>query len=672
MDIKIAYNDPQGMSQDGDAILRSLQNKSLPMIDLMVRESIQNSLDATLPNQSETKVNFSVGQFESEQLSKHFEEIQTILNTKYSGSNTFISVSDKNTSGLTGDFRTTDSKSLDKSNFQKLVFGIGKNQEKDGAGGSWGLGKTSYFRMGVGIVIYYTRVKVATGYEERLIVSLIESPKNKDRLLPQSGRGIAWWGEFSKENADIIYPITNSNKIQSILDIFGLQQYNNDETGTLIIVPYIKNTINEAKDTEDTKNFWEEDIPSKITMAVQRWYSPRIWNSNYQNYTQNSLLNCSVNDIPIINLEPTFNVIRELYSSAVTQKASNDKITIEPIKLPRTGMEKKEIPIGYLAFGEFERNDFKMTPPNNKPSPIKYIGEMNNNESDAINKKKSVIAYTRKPGMIVEYSVDGEWVPQNLSVDDDHILFGIFVPNSTGKLHESHQEKGYFNLEQYLRAVENADHANWVDEDGTTLVQRIKKYSSNCISEYYQENAGQEYSSAVAGLSRKFGQLMMPPKSFGKASTVQNKSKINNQSKTKNRLSDITVLSTKLLDESTAEVKFKVSIKQKNSSKLFVNLITQDGFMSRSEWIKNMGNQIPFPIQIKDMILLNVSGDKLNTSIRNFEDDNLEFYFDEANGEYIEIKTKLSEGIQIEGNLILDFFNKDYLPSLAIKTNNTK
>lgn len=672
MDIKIAYNDPQGMSQDGDAILRSLQNKSLPMIDLMVRESIQNSLDATLPNQSETKVNFSVGKFESEKLSEHFEEIQNVLNTKYSGSNTFISVSDKNTSGLTGDFRTTDSKSLDKSNFQKLVFGIGKNQEKDGAGGSWGLGKTSYFRMGAGIVIYYTRVKVEAGYEERLIVSLIESPKNKDRLLPQSGRGIAWWGEFSEENADIIYPITNSSKIQAILDIFGLQQYINNETGTLIIVPYIKNTINDTKDTEDTNNFWEEDILSKITMAVQRWYSPRIWNSNYQNYTQNSLLNCSVNDIPIINLEPTFNVIRELYSSAVNQKASNDKITIEPIKLPRTGMEEKEIPIGYLAFGEFERADFKMTPPDNKPSPIKYIGEMNNNESDAINKKKSVIAYTRKPGMIVEYSVDGEWVPQNLPVDDNHILFGIFVPNSTGKLHENHQEKGYFNLEQYLRAVENADHANWVDEDGTTLVQRIKKYSSNRISEYYQENKGQEYSSAVAGLSRKFGQLMMPPKSFGKASTVQNKPKINNQAKTKNRLSDITVLSTKLLDESSAEVKFKVSIKQKNSSKLFVNLITQDGFMSRSEWIKNMGNQIPFPIQIKDMVLLNVSGDKLNTSIQNFDDDNLEFYFDEADGEYIEIKTKLSEGVQIESNLILDFYNKDYLPSLAIKTNNTK
>lgn len=670
MDLKIAYNDPQGMSQDGDAILRSLQNKSLPMIDLMVRESIQNSLDATLQNQIETKVDFSVGKFESEQLSVHFEEIQDILNTKYLGSNTFISVSDKNTSGLTGDFRTTDSDTLNKSNFQKLVFGIGKNQEKDGAGGSWGLGKTSYFRMGVGIVIYYTRVKLEIGYEERLIVSLIESPKNDNRLLPQSGRGIAWWGEFSEEDSDIIYPITNSNKIRKILDIFGLQQYTDDETGTLIIVPYIKENVNEAKDIEDNSNYWEDDVSSKIEMAVQRWYSPRIWNNSYQDYTENSLLNCTVNNTPIITMEPTFSVIQKLYTSAVNQKSADEKITVSPIKLPRTGMEKNDIPIGYLAFGEFDRDDFRMTPPNNKPSPMKYIGDLNNNESDAISKKKSVIAYTRKPGMIVEYSVDGEWVPQNLSIDDDHILFGVFVPNSNGSLHESYQEKGYINLEQYLRAVENADHANWIDEDGITLVQRIKKYSSNSINEYYQENTGQRYSSAVAGLSRKFGQLMMPPKNFGKASTVQNKSKTNNQAKSKNRLSDIVVVSTQLLEEGIAEVRFKISIKQKNTSKLFVNLNIQDGYMTKADWEHNMGNQIPFPIRIKDMILLEVSGDQLNESVQEFEDDNLEFYFDEKDGEYIEIETKLSTGVQIEGNLILEFYNKDYLPSLAIKTSN--
>ena len=59
-EIKNAPNDLQSMAQDGDAILRSLQNKSLPIVDLMVRESLQNSLDATLPESSETIVDFTL------------------------------------------------------------------------------------------------------------------------------------------------------------------------------------------------------------------------------------------------------------------------------------------------------------------------------------------------------------------------------------------------------------------------------------------------------------------------------------------------------------------------------------------------------------------------------------------------------------------------------------
>lgn len=72
--LKNATNDPQSMSQDGDAILRSLQNKSLPMIDLLVRESLQNSLDASLPNEKITEVEFQTGVFQSDRLATNFEK----------------------------------------------------------------------------------------------------------------------------------------------------------------------------------------------------------------------------------------------------------------------------------------------------------------------------------------------------------------------------------------------------------------------------------------------------------------------------------------------------------------------------------------------------------------------------------------------------------------------
>ena len=145
MEIKIAENDPQSMSQDGDSILRSLQNKSLSLIDLVVRESIQNALDATIEGKAKTIVNFNIGDFNSDLFANNLEGVASELKRRFNGDASFISISDKNTHGLTGDYLTTDNDTLMQSNFFKLVFGIGKNQEKEGAGGSWGLGKTSYF-----------------------------------------------------------------------------------------------------------------------------------------------------------------------------------------------------------------------------------------------------------------------------------------------------------------------------------------------------------------------------------------------------------------------------------------------------------------------------------------------------------------------------------------------
>jgi len=75
LNIKLAPEDSQSMAQDGYSILRSLQNKSLPMVDLLVRESIQNSLDATITGQDirYTLVDYTVGDFDSREFSSLFE-----------------------------------------------------------------------------------------------------------------------------------------------------------------------------------------------------------------------------------------------------------------------------------------------------------------------------------------------------------------------------------------------------------------------------------------------------------------------------------------------------------------------------------------------------------------------------------------------------------------------
>lgn len=670
MRLKVAPDDSQSMSQDGDAILRSLQNKSLPNIDLLVRESLQNSLDATLSDSGITKVDFYINEFLSENLAYFFESIEEVLLAKYPGERTFLAVSDKNTQGLTGNYKSNDKKELDKSNFQKLVFGIGKNQEQTNAGGSWGLGKTSYFRIGVGLVIYYTRIKIENTYEERLIASLIESPKGKDRLLEKSGRGIAWWGEFDSTEKKI-YPIIDTNEIKDILQVFGLSNYQDNETGTTIIIPYLEKIESENAEDEGFEKYpWEFNREDLIKKAVQRWYSPRILNDVYSEFSGNSQLDCYVNGSrigPGPMMEPVFNIFQKLYTSALTGEPQETNITVKEIKFGQRIMASKEEIVGNVAYCEASRDDLKMTAPNNKPSGLAYIGVR---DKEKIEKNVSkVMAYARKPGMIVEYSVDGKWFPSGGIQEDDHLLLAFFVPNSEGTLMEKYSERGFETLETYLRASENADHANWVDEEGIGIISRMKKFSTKAIQESFQDYSRIENTFATSGLSRKFGKLLMPPKNFGKTSVIQGNDNTNRRrSAPKNRLSDITVIKSLPIDEYSTKVIFKIFIRKNSVNQVQLKVLTQEEKLDKDAWENSIGNNLSFPFLIKDIFLEKINGKVINKNAVGYFDSNVEIKMGIQSPEYFEVTSKQSEELELEGYILLKVLSNQYIPVMVIRS----
>jgi hypothetical protein len=673
MKLKNAPNDVQSMSQDGDAILRSLQNKSLPVIDLMVREALQNSLDATLPNANETEINFTVDKFNSSSLATFFEGITEKLKSRFDEEEDFIAISDKNTFGLTGDFKSEDPQVLNNSNFHKLVFGIGKNQEAEGAGGSWGLGKTSFFRLGIGIVIYYTRIKSNEGFEERLIASLIESPKQKDRILPDNGRGIAWWGDYPNGTIDInspIYPLTNGEDIQKILDVFNLKRYEESETGTTIIVPYIgRNELFSTENEEEDNLPWEEDNALSIRTAIERWYNPRLNNKKYHEFIGNSLLKCSVNGTGFhesYNNEPTFNIMHKLYTSALLGKPELDGIVVKPIYLLKNGMKNpSKQPVGNIAFKEVTMEEVEMTPPNNRLSPLEYIGVKDRRTIELNNSK--IIAYSRKPGMVVEYSVDGEWAPKANIIDEDKLLFGFFVPNSNGELIEPYQKEGYETLEHYLRATENADHANWVDEANKGIIRRIKSQTNKAINDHYQGGSNEKQSSATSGLSRKFGKIFLPPKNYGKTSAKRKeKNSETRESKIKNRISDIRVIKSNPIDGETVKVNFKSSIRKESKNNLFLQVLSQEKKMNKKDWVKAMGDSVDFPFEISELYLNKIDNKEINENYKNFVSNDINVYQDENNIDRIIIESHVTNRIEIEGVLTIKTNSTEFIPNVAI------
>ena len=197
--MKIEIAEPGRMTQSGSSLLKLIQNNNMPILDLLVRESIQNSLDAKNEKDPYVTVEFYTGQFDKKILNSELEGITDALNERFWKQNyNYIAVRDSNTVGLTGKLHYDEVIDNQYGNLLKLIYEISKPQEMEGAGGSWGLGKTVYFRVGIGLVIYYSRIINECGeFESRLAASFVENEMFDDSIIPalsgKSKRCIAWW-----------------------------------------------------------------------------------------------------------------------------------------------------------------------------------------------------------------------------------------------------------------------------------------------------------------------------------------------------------------------------------------------------------------------------------------------------------------------------------------------
>lgn len=294
MQIEIAKH--ARMSERGSSLLRLIQNNDMPILDLLVREAVQNSLDASLPGRGYTNIDFTVASFNSHELSSELEGITENLNDRYrDNKQQLIEIRDTNTSGLTGPIHYDDVKDNQFGNLLKLIYEISMPQQQEGAGGSWGgLGKTVYFRVGIGLVIYYSQIESDDGgYVSRMAACLVEDENKSDALIKKTNndslkRGIAWWGKGIEDGMTV--PIIDPEEIIRVLTILNIKPFAEGDTGTSIIIPYINSDnllegILPSNGNEDNKEFsnvwWMDTLTDYIKVAVQRWYAPRLMNKDY-------------------------------------------------------------------------------------------------------------------------------------------------------------------------------------------------------------------------------------------------------------------------------------------------------------------------------------------------------------------------------------------------------
>lgn len=526
MVMKMQQMDPTAnMGQVGSSVLRAIQNNSDPLIDLFIRESIQNSLDA---GDKESPipyvcVDFIVKEFDAKQLhhSLDGEGITEKLNDQFpNGHYTFVAVKDSNTTGLTGPLKRTEVRDNKYGNLQKLVYHVGKPQDQLGAGGSWGYGKTLYYRISqIGLVIYYSRIKKEEGeYESRLCAVMCEDENSEKAILPcdenNNKSGIAWWGDIDDKGNT--YPITNEDRVKEFLKIFELKPYLNDEVGTIVIIPYIneqallnENSIELSLDFEDELlNAEKVSLEDELRAAIQRWYSPRLDNplyySHYERYGKNvKYLKASMNGVEITSdqMLPIFKRIQGLYNSAL-MKMDNEVTLNENIYTENISYHAQNV--GVLAYTLINKEELTT----NAKSPYSFLNIDHDNKQG----NNPIVCMTRQPGMIVEYN-PSSWGNLPVTQDEDYIL-AFFVLNSTQKLSFTDGDACEIELEEYVRQSECADHLGWQDhaiKNYSRKIRCIGKITSQCCSilnEKFSTRIENEETKTLSGLSVLLGKIL--------------------------------------------------------------------------------------------------------------------------------------------------------------------
>ena len=607
-------------SSYGSGSLKALQNDNLPEIDLLIREAIQNSSDASLKEPGDSfGVSFNYKKFSPKHFNSILSDVEDILNKRYPEDEAdYIEIRDRKTSGLTGKVRRAEvaQDPDDHGNYFKLVFDTGKEQTNsdDGmAGGSWGYGKSVYFRVGIGLVVFYSRIKTGDGYESRLIVSLVEHENSSNAILSgvrDDAIGRAWWGRKDIEDPTELLPITDENEIKDILNIFGAEPFELTETGTSIIIPYIDE--NKLMDgifpencgiSEDVIAMcsFKDDIVEYTKLAIQKWYAPKLFNKNLAKYSNQKWLAARVNGAGIKNTDMRliFRLVQELYTSALSANKTgkqeyNSELFKEIKSVPVPSRKVQGDRAGFVSTITVTNEELRKT---GTPIPVQAYLRL----FGTVAKNDPILMYARAAGMVLDYKIDGRWTKGLIKPEgDDRMIISFFVPDCSLKLKDDKTLGKYrgMSLGNYLRKCEKSDHLEWTDPSSLTVVTNIASQTASKINNCYKSKSSGDFDGTASRLSGKLGRKLLPTLLYGKKKVGSGGSGGEGGSGgTLNNLECILKQSSISNDSMTIEFELKFKNVRKEA---FIGVFVESevGLMDANAWGVGIGTSFPIDIPI--------------------------------------------------------------------------
>ncbi len=622
------------MSMNAESILKVIGNPALPLLDILLRESIQNSLDAGKNNKP---INVDFDYIEYGVKKTLTERLSEILGNDKHGVNRrladriklsnmgILTIRDIGTTGLDGP-TAKDDKLWDKAerrNFFNLVFNIGRNHGTSGAGGSFGFGKTIFFKAAEsGLILYYSKcLNSAKKEEHRLMFCMISAEEQK------KGRntGIIWWGgeHYTFEKSINIRPLTGSSASR-ILKILDIKPFDHLETGTLIgIVCPRKDLINtEGDEVQDLSSNFSNQLSNELSKKIIKWYWSRMLTSD------KSKLKVRINEV---QLDASKKRILNPYGLLLKAAEKLNKVDSEELILEK---------YSYLNNEVVEYNDnanLISLIPIKSTGPTAFIGTLAlmevpasmSNDDDEFN---NVIAMIRKPLMVVYYS------PIIEIHSSDNKLIGVFLVNSSFQAKRNNSDEFSYSIDDAFRLCEDPAHNTWNSEslDPTkdkyfrsyinVAKRRIKKH----LEAYYKKDSNIKSEDSIMSIgAKKLGSLLMlsdgnqisqvvNPINYGNKGASGTKG---GNSKEKSSTPHIKIKSVDYSIDSYLLLTCEVDFKTKGNYNINIAVLDESGnSFVYSEWAKNDMQEFPFEfskIEINDCLVNGVEVE--NKSAGNFD-----------------------------------------------------
>lgn len=445
---------------------QTLGRPDLDQHSLLLRESVQNSWDA----RKGASIAFRMDLVRPTSPQRDFLFNRVLTNPpkalKFgpivsSRSLSLLVITDQRTRGLGGPTRS-DQASGGRKDFVGLVRNIGRSQDKQIGGGTYGFGKGILFdTSAVGTVLIYTRTKVGNSIQSRFIAAGI-GDDFEEAGKPYTGRH--WWGHRDREVG--VEPYLD-DEADACADGLGMN-FLGGLTGTSIAI---------VAPRSNEKDFDSEDV-DLLAAAALEWAWPHMVGTRGRASIEFAFSDAG-REVPVVDprTDPLYKHYVRAYELAESTtnddiKQKNEFVEEYPNLKARIWSERPLQPLGSLAVSRFA------------PKGL-----------DPTEKKLSKVALMRKPRFVVKYMA----VEKDPS---DLVSVGVFIADS--------------EVDEKFADAEPVAHDDWQPSSLGRGQRNVVRIGLNKISAIFSERgAGQAVLGAedrtirgVSALSTSLGDVI--------------------------------------------------------------------------------------------------------------------------------------------------------------------